>query len=162
MPSHGVSSSEERAERLFTTDEAGFFFGSLAAARDRFGHVTRAIAREHALGPRGPWIVGLLGRRPISPNELALFFDIGRSLVTSELGQLQDAGLIHYEKSAQDGRRVELSLTPLGQQVRERLSRDLAALLEKRLGGYSKAEVMAAANILRDFAAGHQSGEADM
>jgi DNA-binding MarR family transcriptional regulator len=138
----------------FSTEEVGAFFGALAAARDRFGYVTKAIAREHALGPRGPWILGLLGRKTVSPHELARMFNIGRSLVTAELSQLQEAGLIFYAKSTDDGRRVELSLTPLGREVRDRLSRDLAALLETRLAHYGKTQILETAALLRDFAEG--------
>lgn len=143
---------------LFTPDEAGFFFNALSAARQRFGHVTGALSREHAIGPRGPWMVGMIGRRSVSPHELAHFFSIGRSLVTAELGQLQEAGLINYVKSATDGRRVELSLTPLGHELRAKLSHELANLLQTRLSGYSKAEIMAAARILSDFAEGFRFG----
>ncbi|HEX7874295.1 MAG TPA: MarR family winged helix-turn-helix transcriptional regulator [Sphingobium sp.] len=156
MPSRGASSSESPVADGYTTEESGFFFGALSAARDRFGFVTRALSREYGIGPRGPWMVGVIGRHAVSPHELAHFFKIGRSLVTAELTQLQNAGLVHYEKSASDGRRVQLSLTPLGIEMRERLSLDLAALLTKRLAGYSKAEVMAAARILSDFAEGFQ------
>lgn len=155
MPSRGAFNSETGAESPYTSEEVGFFFGALSAARKRFGHVTGAISREFSLGPRGPWIVGLIGRSPMSPHELAHFFNIGRSLVTAELTQLQDAGLINYEKSATDGRRVELSLTPLGCEVRNRLARDLAALLEQRLTSYSKEQVLATAQMLSAFAEGH-------
>lgn len=163
MPSRGASSSEHdrEADSIFTPDEVGFFFGALSAARDRFGHVTRAISREHSIGPRGPWMVGLIGRQPISPHELAHFYNIGRSLVTAELTQLQDAGLIQSEKSASDGRRVALSLTPLGHEVRAHLSQELAGLLQKRLTGYSRDEVMGAARMLRDFAEGYHYGVED-
>ncbi|MCE7797216.1 hypothetical protein LWE61_11675 [Sphingobium sufflavum] len=155
MPSRGAFTEDKRDELLYSTEEAGFFFGALAAARDRFGHVTRILSREYEIGPRGPWMVGLIGRRPISPHELARAFSIGRSLVTAELAQLQAANLILYEKSAQDGRRIELSLTPTGQALRERLSRDLTSLLEQRLSGYSAEQVMATARMLRDFAEGN-------
>ncbi|MET0364099.1 MAG: MarR family transcriptional regulator [Sphingobium sp.] len=158
MPSRGASSSDTPADGGYTSEEVGFFFGALSAARDRFGFITRALSREYGIGPRGPWMVGLIGRQAMSPHELARFYNIGRSLVTAELTQLQKAGLIHYEKSAKDGRRVELSLTPLGHDMRNRLSQELGGLLDKRLTGYSKMEVMAAASILRDFAEGFQYG----
>src|ERR1700740_2821222 len=159
MPSRGAFNSEsEAAADLFTPDEVGFFFNSLSAARQRFGHVTGALSREYSIGPRGPWIVGLIGRKPLSPHELAHFFTIGRSLVTAELGQLQEAGLINYVKSATDGRRVELSLTPLGHEVRTKLSHELSTLLQTRLAGHSKTDIMTAARILSDFAEGHHFG----
>lgn len=156
MPLRGASSSKDPVESDYTPEEAGFFFSALSAARQRFGHVTGTLSREFSIGPRGPWIVGLIGRSPISPHELAHFFNIGRSLVTAELTQLQEAGLIHYEKSAKDGRRVELSLTPRGHQMRTRLSEELITLLETRLVGYSKEQVLLTAQMLTDFAEGHR------
>lgn len=143
-------------ENAYSPDEVGMFFGALASARDQFGHVTKRIAREFGIGPRGPWIVGLIGRQPASPHELAAFFNIGRSLITAELRQLQDAGLINYVKSERDGRKVELSLTPLGHELREQVASGLGRLFDERLGNYSKADVMFCARLLSDFARGSQ------
>lgn len=161
LPPINTANGDSDDESAFSPEELGYFFGALSAARDRFGHVTRAISSEYRIGPRGPWIVGLIGRQPVSPHELARDFNIGRSLVTAELTQLQEAGLIRVKKSASDGRRAELSLTPLGHTVRDRLSHDLAALLTTRLNAYSKAEILLVAKMLTDFAEGQVFRAAD-
>ena len=135
--------------------EAGFFFGALAAARDRMGEVTQDLAREYGLGPRGPWIVALISRRPISPYEVASMLNIGRSLVTAELTQLQEAGLVHYERSTSDRRRVELSLTPEGFVLANRVSDGLVALLQGRLKRYSKKHLALVGQMLTDLAGGN-------
>lgn len=143
----------------YSADEVGQFFGALASARDQFGQVTKELAREYRIGPRGPWIVGLIGREPVSPHHLASFYRIGKSLVTAELKQLQDAGLICYTRSENDGRKIELSLTLLGNQLRDRLTEGLARQMSERLGGYSKQAVMTCAQLLSDFARGNQYAE---
>jgi len=158
LPPIDTNIGDNDDESAFSPEELGYFFGALSAARDHFGHVTRAISSEYRIGPRGPWIIGLIGRQPVSPHELARDFNIGRSLVTSELTQLQDAALICVTKNASDKRRVELSLTPLGHTVRDRLSHDLAALLKTRLSAYSKAEILLVAKMLTDFAEGQLFG----
>jgi len=154
MPFNTAPESESGAasQELYSADEVGMFFGSLASARDRFGHVIRQLAREYGIGPRGPWMVGVIGRQSASPHELAEFFSIGRSLVTSELRQLQSAGLIAYSKTNRDGRRVTLSLTPKGVELREHVTAGLARMLQERLAGYSKKEVMQCAHLLNEFA----------
>ena len=143
----------------YSADEVGKFFGALASARDQFGQVTKELSREYGIGPRGPWMVGLIGREPASPHQLATFYGIGRSLVTAELKQLQDAGLIIYTKSESDGRKVELSLTAFGNQLRDRLTEGLERQMRERLAGYSKQAVMACAQLLSEFARGNQYAE---
>lgn len=118
--------------------------------------MTKELSRKYGIGPRGPWMVGLIGREPASPHQLATFYGIGRSLVTAELRQLQDAGLITYTKSQTDGRKVQLSLTPLGSQLRDELTNGLAQLMVERLDGYSNEAVMGCAQLLSDFARGNQ------
>ena len=155
---HGADAHEETRDGAddYAADEIGFFFGALASARDQFGHVTKELAREYGVGPRGPWMVGLIGRQPVAPRELAAFFNTGKSLITAELRQLQEAGLINYAKSDSDGRKVELSLTPLGNQLRKRVTAGLALMFRQRLGGYSKNDIMLCARLLSDFARGNQ------
>ncbi|MEW9856377.1 MarR family winged helix-turn-helix transcriptional regulator [Novosphingobium sp. M1R2S20] len=149
------SGSGAPPQEVYGPDEVGMFFGALASARDRFGHVIRDLAREYGIGPRGPWMVGVIGRQPASPHQLAEFFSIGRSLVTAELRQLQSAGLIAYSKSKSDGRMVTLSLTSKGVELRERVTASLGRMLQQRLAGYSKREVMQCARLLNDFAQGN-------
>ena len=134
-------------------DEISFFFNALVSARDGFGVVARVISKEYGIGRRGPWMIGVIGRGPASPNELATRNRIGRSLVSAELNLLQTAGLIHQEKNSLDGRRIELSLTPKGKVVYQRLADDLANLVRNRLGKHSRQEINACAQMLSEFGA---------
>ena len=96
-------------------------------------------------------MIGVIGRGPVSPNELATRNRIGRSLVSAELNLLQTAGLIRQEKNSHDGRRIELSLTREGEVVYQRLADDLASLLRNRLGEHSRQEINACAQMLSEF-----------
>lgn len=155
MQADGDGTPAQEGER-YTGDEIGYFVGALASARDQFEQLARELARANGVGPRGPWIIGLIDRHPASPHELAMYLGIGRSLITAELRQLQEAGLIHYARNPRDGRRVELSLTPGGMAVRDLLDKRLQAMMEERLAGYSKAQVMACARLLGDFGKGNR------
>ncbi len=161
MPLRAVSSSEtspepERAKAapVLSRDEIGFFSQSLSAARGQFTQATKAMCAEFGLAPRGPWIIGILGRTPMAPHALAEIFSVGRSLITAELAKLSDADLIHQEKDASDGRRVTLSLTPLGRKAYDRLGADMGGFLTQRLAGYSREEILLCARMLSDFAKG--------
>ncbi|HEX7820142.1 MAG TPA: MarR family transcriptional regulator [Sphingobium sp.] len=134
-----------------TVEEIGFFYASLHSARDQLSGVTKMVAKEFSLGPRGPWMLSLIGKQPMFPHELAVFFRVGRSLITAELDRLAGAGLIISEKNAEDGRRVEITLTKAGQRVRQRVSEELAALLQSRLIGFSREEILHCSTILHAF-----------
>jgi DNA-binding MarR family transcriptional regulator len=162
MPAKAMVSGSEIAGRdiglkpVLSRDEAGLFSQALTAARSQFSLATRDLCAEFGLGPRGPWIIGLLGKKPLAPHALAEIFHVGRSLITAELAKLAGAGLMVQNRDDGDGRRITLSLTPAGRLVFRRLGDDLLAFLSQRLSGYSRAEIMLCAEMLGDFARGGQ------
>lgn len=119
----------------------------LATARE-------AVTGEFDLGPRGAWMLGMIEVGIDSPSSLADALRIGRSLATTELNRLSDAGLIEARRGAGDGRRSHLTLTARGREANDRLRRALADFIDDRLGHYSRDEVMLCARILRDLAGG--------
>lgn len=161
MRLRAVSSSEpsnepkrSKSAPLLSREDIGYFSQALASSRGIFSHATKTMCAEFGLAPRGPWIIGLLGRQPRSPHELADFYNVGRSLITAELAKLSEAGLIEQVKDETDGRRVTLSLTSDGLNVYQRLGEDLSSFLTQRLSGYSRDEIMLCARLLTDFAKG--------
>lgn len=152
MPARAVANNET-ADALDHEDMRAFTH-ALTSARGQFTHATKALCIEFSLGPRGPWIIGLIGRSPIAPHQLATFYNVGRSLITAELNKLAEAGLILQTRDSADGRRVTLSLTAAGQQIYKRLGKDLDAFLSERLMGYSREEVMLCTRLLADFSKG--------
>jgi DNA-binding MarR family transcriptional regulator len=132
-------------------EEIGFISEGLSLSSRPMRTATRSITDEYSLGPRGAWIVRFISRGEAYPLDLTKVFLIGRSLITAELNRLTEAGLIAYTKSASDGRRVELTLTPLGEQVNRRVKQEISKLISQRLSGYTRDEVLLCARMLRDF-----------
>lgn len=132
-------------------DEIGFICEGLALSSRPLRFATQAITQEYSLGPRGAWMVLLISTGEVYPLDLTKIFQVGRSLITAELNRLVDAGLITYQQSTQDGRRVQLALTPVGQKVLERVKADTAKLVLDRLKAYSREEILLCAKLLRDF-----------
>jgi DNA-binding MarR family transcriptional regulator len=133
-------------------EEIGFICEGLVLAPRPLRAATRSITAEYSLGPRGAWIVNLISiGAVVFPLDLTKFFQIGRSLITAELTRLSDAGLITYSKSANDGRRVELALTPLGQSVQRRVKTELVKLVTRRLESYTREQAILFGRMLHDF-----------
>jgi len=138
-------------EEAFDAEVVSVFCQAVSASRHQLRNAVRGITNDYDLGPRGPWIIGIVGKQPTSPHQLADFLAVGRSMITAELARLADAGLIEQARVESDARRSLISLTPLGMQVMERLARDVGAFLAQRLRGYSREEVMLCARMLTAF-----------
>lgn len=132
-------------------DEIGFICEGLALSSRPLRFATKRITDEYSLGPRGAWMVLLISTGEVFPLDLTKIFQVGRSLITSELNRLIDADLITYRQSVTDGRRAELALTSLGEKVCERIKADTAKLVLDRLKAYTREEVLLCAKLLRDF-----------
>ena len=132
-------------------EDIGFICEGLAFASRLLWSAIEDITEQYSLGPRGAWIVRLIGRSAMSPLELTNVFRVGRSLITAELVRLTQAKLITYEKSAIDGRRVELALTALGRTVERRIKDSLTKLVTERLSAYSREEILLCGRMLRDI-----------
>jgi DNA-binding MarR family transcriptional regulator len=138
--------------RGLSWEEIGFICEGLVLAPRPQKAATQKITEEHSLGPRGAWICVLISiGEVVFPLDLTKFFQIGRSLITAELTRLSDAGLIGYRKSARDGRRVELTLTPLGQNVQRRVKTELSKLVSKQLAPYTREQALLFGRMLHDF-----------
>jgi len=139
---------------MLTWDEVGFFLNAVTTAPRQWRAATMAIRDEFALKPRGPWILGLIcAGRVVFPSDLARIFDCSPGLITGELNRLIDAGLVATRKHEPDGRQLELTSTPFGEIVHKRIAKALVEMVQNRLVGYTKDEIMFAARLLRDFAA---------
>jgi DNA-binding MarR family transcriptional regulator len=113
---------------------------------------TRSITEEYGLGPRGAWILRLIETgQVIHPLDVTNFFHISRSVITEELAQLTHCRLIAYRKSNQDRRRVELTLTRLGEAASLRVQEELKKLITERLSSYSRDEVLQFNRMLHSF-----------
>ena len=137
-----------------TWEEIGYICEGLVLAPRPQKAATQSITEQYSLGPRGAWITQLISLgEVVFPLDLTKFFQIGRSLITAELTRLSDAGLIAYRKSDKDGRRVELTLTPLGEKVQRRVKAELANLVTRQLASYTREQALLFGRMLHDFGA---------
>jgi DNA-binding MarR family transcriptional regulator len=133
-------------------EEIGLIAQGLTLASRPLKGATRAITEEYALGPRGAWILRLIETgQVVHPLDVTNFFHISRSVITEELAQLTQRRLIAYRKSNQDRRRVELTLTRLGETVSLRVQEELKKLISERFSAYSREEVLQFNRILHSF-----------
>lgn len=145
-----MSKSRTRAATL-SDDEVAYFCSAIGIAPLVLKSAREAVTRQYDLGPRGPWILGLIKVGVNSPSRLSAGLMIGRSLLTSELNRLVKAGLVVSQKDDDDGRRLTLSLTPEGEVIIIQLRQDLTRFVNERLAHYDHAEIMLCARILREF-----------
>lgn len=146
-----MKTSKQSKPLKLSWEDIGFISEGMSFASRPMRNAIQSINDEFSLGPRGAWIVRIVSRGDVFPLDLTKLFHIGRSLITAELNRLADASLITYKKSENDGRRVELALTPLGEQVNLRVKQELTKLITQRLSSYTREEVLLCARMLRDF-----------
>ena len=133
-------------------EEVAHLCSVMGVAPRQLAKAREAITEQFDLGPRGAWILGMIGVGIDSPSGLADALRIGRSLATTELNRLSDAGLIEALRGRSDGRRSQLILTAAGHEANERLGRALTRFVNTRLAAYTRDELLLCARILRDFA----------
>jgi DNA-binding MarR family transcriptional regulator len=152
LPVDRVVPAQRTDDLELSWDEIGFICEGLVLAPRPQRDATRSITAEYSLGPRGAWIAVLISiGEVVYPLDLTKFFHIGRSLITAELTRLNDAGLIVYRKSTDDGRRVQLVLTPLGQSVQRRVKAELTKLVTRGLASYTREQAILFGRMLHDF-----------
>lgn len=149
----GGSVTGERGRLDLSWHDLGLLGNSIAIASREWRSAAERVRDEYGVGPQGPWIIGLIASNQVTfPSDLSKILRCARSLISLELSKLNEAGLINYCKSDEDGRQVELSLTPLGEAANLRLAKSLHSMLEERLAGYSRENILYCARLLRQLA----------
>ncbi|HXF71921.1 MAG TPA: MarR family transcriptional regulator [Actinomycetota bacterium] len=148
-PSHGAR--RRGAARAFE-EESGPLAARLVTGLAKIGlalkHGARREAGARGLSPTQAEILALLRRPggPGTPAAIARELGVGLPTVSEALGPLVAKGLVRRERSAADGRAVELSLTPEGRVEAERLAGWPDFLLEgiEALSGEEQAVLLGA------------------
>ena len=149
----GGAGMRARAGLNLSWEDIGFFGNAIAIASRQWRIAAKQVREEYALGPHGPWIIGLIAsNHVIYPSDLTKVLRCGRSLISAELNKLSEAGLINCRKSEEDGRQIELSVTPLGAEMNKRVAEGLTNMLEERLVHYTREDILYCARLLRDLA----------
>jgi DNA-binding MarR family transcriptional regulator len=149
---HNPAMKEPRRSARLSWKDVGLVAQALVLAPRVLKSVTRQITTEYRLGPHGAWILRLIGNgQVVYPLDVTQYFHIGRSIISDELARLTRARLIGYRQSRADGRRVELTLTPLGKRVALQIRRELMRFVIGRFAGYSRADVLKFTRMLYGF-----------
>ena len=83
---------------VLSDGEIAFLCSVIGVAPRQLAEAREAVTEEFDLGPRGAWILGMIEVGIDSPSGLADALRIGRSLATTELNRLSDAGLIEARR----------------------------------------------------------------
>jgi DNA-binding MarR family transcriptional regulator len=151
--SRGGAGMRARSGLNLSWEDIGFFGNAIAIASRQWRLAAKQVRDEYALGPHGPWIIGLIAsNHVVYPSDLTKVLRCGRSLISAELNKLSEAGLINCRKSEEDGRQIELSVTPLGAEMNKRVAEGLTSMLEERLVHYTREDILYCARLLRDLA----------
>ena len=134
-----------------TAEEIGFICEGFVFATRPMRVAIKEVTSRYSLGPRGAWLLLLISNGNRYPLDLANMFRIGRSLITAELAQLTEAGLVTSRRSKLDGRRMELTLTQPGIDACASVRGSLSDLVNERLHAYSRDELLLCARILHDL-----------
>jgi DNA-binding MarR family transcriptional regulator len=140
------------AHPKLSAKETGLIAQGFTLANRLLRQTTSGVTVDYNLGPRGAWIVRLIaGGKVIHPLDVTNFFEISRSVISDELARLLKSKLIVYRKSRRDGRRVELALTPLGENVSRRVRKEIGQLITERFAAYTREEVLSFGRMLDHF-----------
>lgn len=120
---------------------------------------TRGITERYSLGPRGGWMLNLIGAGLFHPHELSDVLKIGRSLVSAELTRLTEAGLVTSSTGKADKRRSELKLTASGEAALAEIRAELFRSLTSALKGYTPGQIRLLTKMLHDL---HDSAAASL
>ena len=136
-----------------SSDDIELLGDAVALAAKQWRAAVAAISDKYSLGPRGVRILGLIDSgRAMAHSDLVAIFQCAPSLVSNEVSKLRGAGLIDTRQSDLDGRQFELSLTPLGKEANDRVSKRLAKMGRERLAQYSRQDILLCVGLLQRLA----------
>ncbi len=106
-----------------------------------FSAIHRRYAQEHGLGTRGIWTLSAISEGHTSPGEIARLMMLPASVVSGDLNQLVDGGLIERQRDGSDGRRLIYTLTEAGQAMLSGAHQVYAEVLGDKLAAYPPEEI---------------------
>ena len=142
-----------------SSDDIELLGDAIALAARQWRAAITAVSDKYSLGPRGVRILGLIdGGRATAHSDLVAIFQCAPSLVSIEVSKLRAARLIDSQQSDLDGRQFDLSLTPLGKETIDRVSKRLAKMGRERLAQYTRKDILLCAGLLQRFARSDRYG----
>ena len=101
--------------------------------------VLAAAAGRHDVTVAQVRLLGVLRDREPGTMELARHLGLDKSSVTGLIDRAERRGLVKRTRSAEDGRAVRVSSTPLGRQLTDRASAEIATEIAALTAGLSDA-----------------------
>jgi MarR family transcriptional regulator, lower aerobic nicotinate degradation pathway regulator len=98
------------------------------------------VAAAHELSVVQARLLGILRDREPTMAALARFLNLDKSSVSGLVDRAERRGLVRRFGSNQDGRSVQVALTPLGRSLAQTASRDVATQVEGMAAGLTSAE----------------------
>jgi DNA-binding MarR family transcriptional regulator len=106
-------------------------------------HLRREAHVEGITAGQAALLAQIRNHPELGVRDLAAREGVSAPVMTRALDRAETAGLIVRSRSAEDGRRIRLALTPKGARVLRSVRRRRTAWLAERLEGLSPAEVRA-------------------
>jgi len=126
--------------------------GRLLASVGNLSYLLNAIhtqyAQDNGLGTRAIHTLSAISEGHVTPGELARLMLLPPSVVSGDLNQLRDAGLIRRDRDPRDGRRLVYGLTAPGETMLAGAHRLFVQLLGEKLQSHPEAEVASALRLL--------------
>jgi DNA-binding MarR family transcriptional regulator len=109
------------------------FFAGFSTLLQAFDTAVSGIRRELGLSNRCHYILGCIALGQRHPTDIAGHLRISSSLMSFELDKLVAANLVHRAPDPNDGRRILLSLTEEGDEIRVICFSALSHILREKL-----------------------------
>ena len=150
LPERARAAKSARVERAIPWEDLQYVIQGLTFGPRPVLAAMNDINQRHGLGPHGALILSLLDNGMAYPADLALTLKVSRSTITKELAQLVASGLVSTAPDPRDKRRLELRLTPEGQEASEAARENTRTILQRNLGHYSDEQIRLFADMLAD------------
>lgn len=102
--------------------------------------VLSKVGAEHDLSLTQLRVLGILRDRRLRMTELADFLGLDKSTMTGLVDRAEKRGLLERVRNADDGRAVDVRVTPLGAEVAERFSAEVARAVMSSTEALTRAE----------------------
>jgi len=93
------------------------------------------------LGARGIWTLSAISEGHTSPGAIASLMMLPPSMVSGDLNQLVDGGLIERQRDSSDGRRLIYTLTQAGQEMLSGAHQVYVEILGDKLDTYPREDL---------------------
>lgn len=144
--------ARKTTRKSVSPEYTAYLLHTIGVTARRMLTIMEPINQQYSLGPRGASMLTLIDHGSVHPADLAEIYEVGRSLITTEISRLSAAKLVERSESSDDRRRSTLALTPLGKQVSADAFKNMRQIINTSLARYSDQERNLLLSMLNDLA----------